>query len=877
MDWHCIAAERVAQQLNTSVQNGLPEQEVQKRLEQYGTNELAEERKRTIWQMFAEQFKDFMIIVLFVAAIVSAILSEWVDAIVIIVVVVLNAILGVVQESRAEQALAALKKMAAPNAKVIRDGKLRIIPAAQLVPGDVVVLEAGDFVPADLRLVEASNLKIEESSLTGESVPVDKATDALSGNDIALGDRINMAYMTSAVTYGRGKGVVVATGMDTEVGRIAKMIGQQEDNQTPLQKRLEQLGKWLAIAALAICAMIFLAGILYGRNLLDMFMTAVSLAVAAIPEGLPAIVTIVLAIGVQRMAKRNAIIRRLPAVETLGAATVICSDKTGTLTQNRMTVQRVYAAGEIYDTAERIEVEEGSPLDMLLKVAILCNDAVEDTDDGKTIGDPTEAALLDLGIKLALHKADIENDMPRVDEIPFDSERKLMTTVHEYKGKYVVFTKGALDELLKRCAYIHDGRAVREITPDDMERISAINEEMAGRALRVLAMAYKGIDDIAYGDKQKDLESDLIFLGMVGMIDPPRPEARDAVELCRTAGIKPVMITGDHKLTAVAIAKELGMLQQEDEAISGSELNDIDDDEMVERVPHYSVYARVSPEHKVKIVKAWQRRGDVVAMTGDGVNDAPALKSADIGAAMGKVGTDVAKGAADMVLTDDNFATIVAAVEEGRIIYSNIIKAIHFLLSCNIGEIFVLFIATMLNWLQPLLPIHILWINLVTDSLPAIGLGMERGEKDIMRRPPRDPKESVIPLPMFINILWQGLIISLTTLAAFQIGLTVSQEAGRTMAFLVLGLSQLAHSVNMRSQDKSIFTMKWSDNRFMILALLLSAVMQLIIIFVPFLRSIFELTILDGVHWIYAIALALVPIAAVEIWKLARRVTNGNK
>lgn len=877
MNWHIMSSGEAAEALNTSIDKGLSAQEAQSRFEQYGPNELVGEQKRGIWQMLLDQFKDFMIIVLFAAALVSAVLGEWIDSLVIVTVVVLNAILGVVQESKAEQALAALKKMAAPNAKVIRDGKMQIMPAAQLVRGDVVVLESGDFVPADMRLIEAVNLKIEESSLTGESVPVEKDTKTLENDNISIGDRVNMAYMTSAVTYGRGKGIVVATGMDTEVGKVAQMI-EQEDVQTPLQKRLEQLGKELAVAAVGICIAIFVIGIIYGRPWLDMFMTAVSLAVAAIPEGLPAIVTIVLAIGVQRMARRNAIIRRLPAVETLGAATVICSDKTGTLTQNRMTVQQIYIAGSIYDLNSDLPVDSKKvPLSLMLKVSLLCNDAIEDVDKGKAVGDPTETALLELGIRQGLHKAELEARMPRVDEVPFDSERKLMTTVHVCESRYFVLTKGALDELLKRCSMIHDDSGIRKITQTDIKTIAAINEKMAAQALRVLSMAYKEIGSLDYTDKQHELESELIFLGMVGMIDPPRPEAKDAVQVCRTAGIKPVMITGDHKLTAVAIAKELGILNHPDEAISGAELDEISDEEMQQKVQQYSVYARVSPEHKVKIVKAWQHRGDIVAMTGDGVNDAPALKRADIGAAMGKAGTDVAKGAADMVLTDDNFATVVAAVEEGRIIYSNIIKSIHFLLSCNIGEILALFIATILNWFQLLMPVHILWINLVTDSLPAIALSLERGERDIMQRPPRDPKENIMSWPMLINVLWQGAVISIAALVAFRIGSLVDHATGMTMAFLVLGLSQLMHSINMRSREKSILSMKWSDNPLMIPMLSLSALMQLIVVLFPFIRGIFKLTSLDAMHWFYTIVLALLPIAAVELWKLMIRFMNSTK
>lgn len=873
MIWHVKSEKEVEEILSTSLEEGLDRNEAIRRLEKYGPNELEQKGRKSIWAMFADQFKDFMIIILIVAAVISALLGEVADAVIILAIIFLNAILGVIQENKAEESLEALKKMSAPNAKVRRNGRPDVIPSAELVPGDVVILETGDFVPADIRLVETSNLKIQEAALTGESVPVDKTSQTLEDEEIPLGDRVNMAYSGSVVTYGRGKGVVVETGMSTQMGQIAEMIQTEEGVKTPLQKRLEVLGKTLGIAALAVCAMIFVVGILYGKDIFTMFLTSVSLAVAAIPEGLPAIVTIVLAIGVQRMAKRNAIIRRLPAVETLGSATVICSDKTGTLTQNKMTVEKLYFNNQYKDVKDiNMKEDHDDVLEILLDTGILCNDSqVRQDEKGelKTIGDPTETALVDLGLKVGVDKRERDKEYPRVDEVPFDSDRKLMTTVHRIGDKIRSYTKGAPDELLNRCTKILINGEVKDLTPDIVEKIRDANAEMASNALRVLGMAYKELEKLPEEqEKQEFLENDLIFVGLMGMIDPPRPEAREAVKLCKRAGIKPVMITGDHKVTAIAIARDLGILEDEEEAVTGVELEEMSDEELKANVRRYSVYARVSPEHKVRIVRAWQEWGQIVAMTGDGVNDAPALKRADIGAAMGIVGTDVAKEAADMVLTDDNFATVVAAVEEGRIIFANILKAIQFLLSCNVGEILLLFIATMLNWEEPLLPIHILWVNLVTDSLPALALGVEPAEKDIMDRKPRDPNSKVFDNGMVIRVIYQGAMVGILSLIAFRIGQQVDVTTGQTMAFAVLAFSQLIHAYNVRSNSKSIFTIGPFTNVRLIQATALSALLQLSVLVIPGLNRLFKVTTLDASHWLMVVGLSLAPLLIVELVKV---------
>ncbi len=870
VQWHTLPSEQVETKLETNQAQGLDSSEIDRRLEQYGRNELTQTGRKTLLYMFMQQFKNFMVIILVIAASLSGLLGELKDAIIIMMIVILNAVLGVIQENKAEESLAALKKMAAPNAKVLRAGRMDVIPAGQLVPGDIVILETGDYVPGDIRLVETKNLKIQESALTGESVPVEKDSKVLENADLPLGDRFNMAYYGSLITYGRGLGIVVETGMSTQMGKIAEMIQTEEGTKTPLQKKLEVLGKTLGIVALLVCAFIFVVGVLYGKDLFEMFLTAVSLAVAAIPEGLPAIVTIVLAVGVQRMIRRNAIIRKLPSVETLGSATVICSDKTGTLTQNKMTVEQLYANGHMLEVRTLKPSALTEAWAMLVTAGVLCNDASIREEEGMltTLGDPTETALVDLGIRLQMNKDQLEQEFPRVDEIPFDSDRKLMTTVHKQPSGYRVYTKGAPDELLSVCNRILVEGQVQDLTPSLRESLQQTNGNMAEKALRVLGTAYKDLSpDVDLNAVRGQLESELIFIGLTGMIDPPRPEAKEAVKLCRRAGIKPVMITGDHKITAAVIARELGILLEGDEVMTGQELEKLSDEELKNRVKNCSVYARVSPEHKVRIVRAWQSWQDIVAMTGDGVNDAPALKRADIGAAMGIVGTDVAKEAADMVLTDDNFATVVAAVEEGRVIYANIQKCIQFLLSCNVGEILVLFIATMLNWDAPLLPVHILWVNLVTDSLPALALGMDPPESGIMDRKPRDPRSPVFDKGMVRRILYQGCMVGGLTLAAYWIGRPTNLITGQTMAFAVLALSQLTHSFNVRSNRFSIFRMGFWTNRHLLGAVLTSAFLQISVLSVAWLADIFDVMVLNTDQWIIVILLSLSPLLIVEIVK----------
>lgn len=878
LEWYTLEKEAVEKELSTSLSKGLDDKEAAERLERYGYNEIEQKKRKTIFQMYVDQFKDFMIIILIIAAVISGLLGELTDAVVILMIVVLNAVLGVVQENKAEESLAALKRMSAPSAKVLRNGRHDIIPARMLVPGDVVILKTGDLVPADIRITKALNLKVQEAALTGESVPVEKDESPLSMKNVPLGDRVNMGYSGSLVTYGRGEGIVVGTGMDTEVGKIAKMIQSVEEVETPLKKKLQALGKVLGIAALAICAVIFIVGVAYGKEIFEMFLTSVSLAVAAIPEGLPAIATIVLAIGVQRMVKRNAIVRRLPSVETLGSATVICSDKTGTLTLNKMTVERLFYNSRVYSANKDIEpLDSGEHLRLLVTTGVLCNDSkLKETDEGIiALGDPTETALVDLGLKVGINKEQLEAGQPRVDEVPFDSKRKLMTTVHALENCYRVYTKGAVEELLKISdSILLDGKVVK-LEQQHRDTILKTNEDMARDALRVLGMAYKDIRDLSRGSGEQAYENGLTFIGMMGMIDPPRPEAKEAVALCKRAGIKPVMITGDHSVTAVAIARDLGILTEGEEAVTGAQLEDISDRDLVDRVDHISVYARVSPEHKVRIVKAWQARGQIVAMTGDGVNDAPALKIADIGAAMGIVGTDVSKEASDMVLTDDNFATVVAAVEEGRVIFANILKAIQFLLSCNVGEILTLFVATMLNWHEPLLPIHILWVNLVTDSLPALALGVDPAEKNIMDRKPRNPEKNIFDKGMITRIIYQGIMVGTLTLAAFVFGSQRSLEAGRTMAFTVLALSQLAHAFNVRSNRQSVFKMGLLSNRYLLGAVTLSALLVFAVLEVPLLASVFKVTALSAAEWKMVGILSLAPVVVVEAVKLLGLNTAG--
>ena len=896
--WFNKSIEEAERILETNIQNGLTENDVKTKREKYGLNMLKAKKKASLLQRFIEQFKDFSIIVLIIAAIVSGFVGisqgeGMTDTIIILIVVLANAIIGIAQESKAEKSLEALQKLTDHASKVIRDGKIKVIPAKELVPGDIVVLDTGDYIPADLRVIEAVNLKAQESSLTGESVPVEKTTKMIEKTDVGIGDRTNMLFSSSLVTYGRGKGIVVQTGMNTEVGKIAGMLDNTEKQITPLQEKLNKLGKTLGIAALAICAFIFIIGLIQGKEPINMFMTAVSLAVAAIPEGLVAVSTIVLAIGVQKMVKKNAIVKKLPAVETLGSATVICSDKTGTLTQNKMTVEKIFINGETKELAEYKE-NINEDLKKLIFANMLCNDTKIST-DGKLTGDPTETALVDMAFKLDFDPS-VYDRMPRIQEIPFDSDRKLMTTVNEVNGKYIVYTKGGMDELISICnSYILNGEIKNNIE-EYKNMITKNNEQMAKEALRVLACAYKEIDHKPTKEDMENIEKDLIFVGMVGMIDPPREEAKIAVEKCKTAGIKTVMITGDHKITATAIAKKLGILENEDEAITGADLEKMTDEELEKNVRKYSVYARVSPEHKVRIVKAWQKNGEIVAMTGDGVNDSPALKTANIGCAMGVVGTDVAKEAADVILTDDNFATIVSSVEEGRRIYDNILKVIQFLLSSNVGEVIVLFLATLLTpffakWfgitdvahLEILLPIHILWINLVTDSLPALALAFDPANEGIMKRKPAKPGKGVFTKGMTWRVIYQGTMIGLLTLAAFMIGLATTKEpinglsldeskieVGQTMAFITLAMSELVHVFNIRDNKKSIFKTKIFNNSKLIWAILASAALMFVILVIPALRHIFSIPILPTENILELVLLVFAPIVIVEIFKLLK-------
>ncbi len=897
--WFNKTASEVKDIFNTDLKNGLTNSKASENLEKFGFNELKAQKKVPLIIKFLEQFKDFMIIILIIAAIVSGAISiaqgeKITDSVIILIVVIANAIIGVAQEAKAEKSLEALQKLSGHEAKVIRDGSVCVVPAKELVPGDLVVLETGDYVPADLRITEAINLKVQEASLTGESVPVEKESAKIEEEDIPIGDMRNMLFSSSLVTYGRGKAIVVETGMNTEVGKIAGMLSNTQKQETPLQKKLNSLGKTLGIVALIICAVIFVVGILQGREVINMFMTAVSLAVAAIPEGLAAVSTIVLAIGVQKMVKKNAIVKRLPAVETLGSSTVICSDKTGTLTQNKMTVQKMFVDDNIYDMTNIEDITKyenaNQEIKLLVYNGILCNDT-KISDTGELKGDPTETALVDIALKLGFTK-NIYNEMPRVDEIPFDSERKLMTTVHMVNGKYIVFTKGGIDELLAKCtSYVQEDGVQKQNLNEYKYRINEVNETMAKDALRVLGFAYKELD---YKPEVQDLEKDLIFVGMYGMIDPPREEAKLAVEKCNSAGIKTVMITGDHKITATAIAKKLGILKNENEAITGQELDKLTDEELEKNIRNYSVYARVAPEHKVRIVKAWQKQGEVVAMTGDGVNDSPALKQADIGCAMGIVGTDVAKEAADVILTDDNFATVVSAVEEGRRIYDNILKVIQFLLSSNIGEIVVLLLATLgttlfakwfgitdIGHLEILLPIHILWINLVTDSLPALALAFDPANEDIMKRKPVKPSKGIFTKSMTYRIIYQGIMIGVLTLIAFMIGLASTTEAidgltldqskievGQTMAFMVLALSELVHVFNIRDNNKSIFKTKVFNNSKLIWAILVAAALMFVVLLVPQLREVFSIPVLPTSNLLEIVILVLAPILIVEIFKL---------
>lgn len=847
---------------NTS-RNGLSQTQVTERIDKFGRNKLAEGKKKSLVARLLGQMTDPMVIVLIVVALISGVLGEIADAMIILMVVFLNSILGVVQEGKAEKAIEALQQMASPFSKVRRDGQVHQIKSEDIVPGDIVLLEAGDAVPADMRIMEASSLKIEEASLTGESLPVEKSHLKIetSKEDISLGDRRNMAYMGTNVAYGRGEGVVVYTGMSTEMGKIAGIISRTENEKTPLQKKLASLSHVLSLCVIGICVFIFIFSVFRnggfsGGPILEIFMTAVSLAVAAIPEGLVAVVTVVLSVGVTKMSKRNAIIRRLTAVETLGCTQVICSDKTGTLTQNKMTVVDTFGAKE----------------QLAISMA-LCNDAVFSDSEGTIVGEPTEAALLRFASCAGKNKTELEMAMPRIAEAPFDSMRKMMSTVHKLENRYIQYTKGAPDEILKICTQMMaDDGSVIPLTGELRNEILSHNKSMAAKALRVLGSALR-----YWPEKPEDaacayLEQELVFIGLTGMIDPVRPEVKDAIEECRQAGIRPIMITGDHRDTAVAIARELGIISDESQAITGADLSVMNDAQLEANIDQYYVYARVQPEHKVRIVNAWKKRGKITAMTGDGVNDAPALKSADIGVGMGITGTDVSKNVSDMVLADDNFASIVYAVEEGRRIYDNIKKSIQFLLSSNLSEVVALFIATIMNF-RLFSPIHILWINLITDTFPAIALGMERAEEDSMKKPPRDAKEGIFANGLGISIIYQGAIIALLTIISFFVGNAHSHLSGMTMAFVTLSMCEVFHSLNLRSRTQSIFAEK-AQNKYLLLAMLASFIMTVLVVYIPGLNNIFDLTALSMGNFLTAMGLAFAIIPIVEMEKLIRRIKH---
>jgi Ca2+-transporting ATPase len=896
---------------------GLEEDEAARRLAAAGPNELEEKPRPGFLALLLAQLKDFLVIVLIAAAIVSIVLGEWVDAGAIILIVILNAVIGVVQNSKAEEALAALKKMAAPETRVLRGGATLAIPARELVPGDLVLLEAGNYVPADVRLIEAVNLRVEEASLTGESVPVEKNTAVTLPEEAPLGDRCTLAFMGTMVTFGRGRGLVAETGMRTQIGLIAAMLQEEEHEDTPLQKKLTQMGKLLGIAALAICGLVFLIGVLEGRPILEMFMISVSLAIAAVPEGLPAIVTICLALGMREMIKRHALIRKLPAVETLGSATVICTDKTGPLTQNQMTAGKLYADAEILDLTgegyhpegevqkdrKRAELREYPSVRLLLQAGMLAGDAHLEMADSsapnggkwRMVGDPTEGALVVAAAKAGLHREKVESLYPRAAEIPFDSERKRMTTIHSVPpaeslrakdaaaidsgSPFVAFVKGAPDLLLERCtAFLEKGKR-RSMTDADRERILDVNRRFATHALRVLGAAYRPLGTLPSQPSAEDVEKDLVFLGLIGMIDPARPEAATAVKTAHGAGLKVIMVTGDYKDTAAAIGNKIGLVGEGEQVLSGAEIDRRDDDGLSADLERVNVFARVSPQHKVRIVDVLKKKGHVVGMTGDGVNDAPALKRADIGIAMGITGTDVTKETADMVLTDDNFASIISAVEQGRIIFSNIRKFVYYLLSCNLGEIGTVLLGTLLGWPVPLTAIQLLWTNLITDGMPALALGMEKGEPGIMRQPPRPTDEPIINKSMRLSLVLQMVTITFATLFAFWIGWRVdgSEIEARTMAFITLSGCQLIRAYTNRSERASLFTIGVFSNKWMQIAFLSSAALLLGVIYIPFVNTVFGVIPLGGLAWGYLAPLILLPAAVDEITKIFQRAADRKR
>jgi len=890
MEWYQQSPEEVAKSLDTSLTAGLSSESAQSKLETFGPNELKEQEGKSFLQKLIAQFSDFLILILIAAALISVFVGEAKDAIVIMSIVIVNALLGLYQEGKAEKALEALKKMASPTAKVLRDGSPQEISSSQLVPGDLVILETGDIIPADLRLVESSNLKVEEASLTGESVPVEKRAQETYSEEVSLGDRHNMAYMSTIITYGRGKGIVVETAEGTEIGKIAAMIQTFEEEPTPLQKKLNQLGKVLGMTTIAVCVAVFGIGLLQGREVLEMFMISISLAVAAIPEGLPAIVTIVLAIGMNKMVERNAIVKKLLAVETLGATSVICTDKTGTLTQNEMTVVKVLADNKLIDVegtgyepvgdfkleGSTITTKESSGLKLLLTIAALANDAKLDNSSGmyRIIGDPTEGALVTLAGKAGIDSAELNHMYKRIEEIPFDSERKMMTTFHDMPNDEGVssFTKGAPDIIIGRCnRIILDGR-VREFTPELKSEVLKVNSDLSRAALRVLAFAFKEYASLPADPSPDKNESDMIFVGLTGMIDPPRPEARDAIALCKKAGVNAIMITGDYKETAFAIAKDLGMADTEDQAMMGEKLDGMSDEELQEVVKNTKVFARVSPEHKVRIVSALRANGDIVAMTGDGVNDALAIKKADIGVSMGITGTDVAKNTAEMILTDDNFASIVAAVEEGRIIFSNIKKFVYFLLSCNIGEILLVFTSILMNLPVPLLPIQLLWLNLVTDSFPALALGVEKGEPDIMNQPPRNPDEAILDRRMLVGVTFQAIAVAAASLSAYLLALRMygleNIEEARTITFATLIVAELLRAYSSRSQKFTLAKIGVFSNKSMVYATLGAFLLLLAVIYIPFMNVIFYTFPLTFVDWEIVLSFAFIPLVVGELTKV---------
>jgi len=917
--WHTISGGDILTQLEVNREEGLSEEQTSERLDTFGTNELQEAPPISIWVKIYEQFANFLVVLLLVAALISAVLGEWVEAAAIMIIVLLNAGLGVIQESRAEEALAALKKMASPDANVIRAGHRQAIPAREVVPGDIVFLEAGNFIPADVRLLETANLRINEAALTGESFAVTKDANLELEENAALGDRKTMAYTGTLVTYGRGVGVVVNTGMATEIGQIASLLQTVEEDDTPLQKRLDSFGKTLGWVTLVVSAVVFVEGMITGTEPLEMFIIAVSLAIAAVPEGLPAVVTITLALGMQEMISRNALIRRLSSVETLGSATIICSDKTGTLTQNEMTVTNIAVDGEFLDISgtgysvegeffrngEKVNLAKEYPgILTALWIGALNNDAILETDydeNGKRtlrmVGDPTEGALLVAAAKGGALPAPLAQSYPRIEEIPFDSERKRMVTIHaieqpdasdvspfydqKQKAWYVVAQKGAPDVVLERCTH-YQSREDKAIPLDDEQRrrILAANDRMTNQALRVLGVAYRVVEKLEYlqdGNLNHEIEQKLIFVGLLGMIDPARPEVLPALQIARQAGIRTAMITGDYPNTAKAIALEIGLLQEGHNVLTGKELDELSNEQLKEAVLTTDVFARVSPEHKVRIVEAFRANNEVVAMTGDGVNDAPSIKKADIGIAMGITGTDVAKETADMVLTDDNYASIVSAVEQGRVIYSNIRKFVYFLLSCNIAEIAIIFLATMIGWKSPLTAIQLLWLNLVTDGAPALALGLEKGDPDLMEQPPRDPDEPILNRFMLKGITIQTIAITVVTLGAYWVGLTRFPEMASTMAFVTLSFSELLRAFTARSERVPILKVGLFTNKVMNWAILSSLILLLIVIYVPFLQGIFNTVPLGWLQWEIILPLLLVPSIAAELTKVLmknRQVNN---